>query len=422
MFTPRYHAISLVAVFLALGIGVVLGVAVGEEGIVSSASRDLEKSLRGDLDQARGRASELRRDLAQRRDFERQAYPALVGGLLPDWRIGIVAMNRLPSGYVSEIRDAVEPAGATIESVSVVEAPLPLDRAKGELDGTKLERVERDDEVLERFGRRIGRQLAQGGQLVRRLRQEIFSTSRGNYEGVDGIVLVRDPDELKGEDKSTQDRFESALIDAAQDTDVEVVGVEKTDTDPSQVSVVLRPGRHERGLHRPHRGQDGAGLRAARRQRQVRGEGLGRAPAAPAPGAPGDQEVADVRWLGLAASLGLAALLAPTLLARLQAAGVVRENYRGLVLPAASGMLIAVTAAIVVGPLAALEELADADTLAPEVGLALVFVLGVGVLGLVDDLLGGPPPGRRGRRPERAPRRARTPARRLPRRLQHRAC
>ena len=96
-----------------------------------------------------------------------------------------------------------------------------------------------------------------------------------------------------------------------------------------------------------------------------------------------------MRWLGLATSLGLAALLAPTLLARLKAAGVVRENYRGLVLPAASGMLIAVTAAIVVGPLAALEELADSDTLAPEVGVALVFVLGVGVLGLVDDLLGG---------------------------------
>jgi UDP-N-acetylmuramyl pentapeptide phosphotransferase/UDP-N-acetylglucosamine-1-phosphate transferase len=96
-----------------------------------------------------------------------------------------------------------------------------------------------------------------------------------------------------------------------------------------------------------------------------------------------------MRWLGLAASLALAALLAPTLLARLQAAGVVRENYRGAVLPAASGMLIAVSAAIVVGLLAALEELADADTLAPEVGRALVFVVGVGMLGLVDDLLGG---------------------------------
>ena len=90
--------------------------------------------------------------------------------------------------------------------------------------------------VLERFGRRIGRQLAQGGELVQRLRQELFSTSRGEYKGLDGIVLIRDPDELKGDDKSKQDRFESALIDAAKDTDVEVVGVEKTGTDPSQVS------------------------------------------------------------------------------------------------------------------------------------------------------------------------------------------
>lgn len=236
MFTPRYHAVTLVAVFLALGIGVVLGVAIGDQGIVSDASKDLEKSLRGDLDHARSRASDLRRDLAQRREFEDQAYAALVGGLLPDWRIGIVAMNSLPSGYVSEVRDAVEPAGAAIESVSVVEAPVPTDRVKGELDGTKLERVARDDDVLERFGRRIGRQLAQGGDLVQRLRQELFSTSRGEYKGLDGIVLIRDPDELKGDDKAKQDRFESALIDAAKDTDVEVVGVEKTGTDPSQVS------------------------------------------------------------------------------------------------------------------------------------------------------------------------------------------
>ena len=96
-----------------------------------------------------------------------------------------------------------------------------------------------------------------------------------------------------------------------------------------------------------------------------------------------------MRWLPILLSLGLGALLAPTLLARLERAGVVRENYRGLVLPAAAGILIAVVAALAVGPLAALDELAGSDTLAPEVGAALVFVVGVAMLGLVDDLLGG---------------------------------
>ena len=94
-------------------------------------------------------------------------------------------------------------------------------------------------------------------------------------------------------------------------------------------------------------------------------------------------------WLPLVLSLALAAALAPTLLARLERAGVVRENYRGLVIPAASGTLIALAAVVALGPLAALDELADTDTLAPEVGSALVFVIGVAVLGLLDDLLGG---------------------------------
>jgi UDP-GlcNAc:undecaprenyl-phosphate/decaprenyl-phosphate GlcNAc-1-phosphate transferase len=96
-----------------------------------------------------------------------------------------------------------------------------------------------------------------------------------------------------------------------------------------------------------------------------------------------------VRWVPLALSLALAAALAPALLSRLERAGVVGENYRGLVIPAASGTLIPLAAVLALGPLAALDELADTDTLAPEIGSALVFVIGVAVLGLLDDLLGG---------------------------------
>jgi hypothetical protein len=235
LFTPRYHAISLVAVFLALGIGVLLGVALGEEGIVSGASRDLEQSLRGDLDQARSRNAELRRENSQRRAYERELYPALVGDLLPEWRVGVVAMGRLPGGYISSIEDAIEPAGANVESVSVIAAPLPLGRIAGELEDTNLRRVDRDNDDLERLGRRVGRGLVLGGELVGRLRQELFSTSRGDYSGLDGVVFVRDRDDLKGDEKSAQDAFENGLLDGMHDTEAQVVGVEKMETDPSQV-------------------------------------------------------------------------------------------------------------------------------------------------------------------------------------------
>jgi copper transport outer membrane protein MctB len=221
-------------VFFALGIGILLGVTIGENGIVSNASKDLERSLRGDLDRARSQNSDLRRDLGRRDEYEKDAYPQLVKDLLPGWRIGIVAMGKLDSDYTNETSDAVEPAGAKVDSVTVIAAPLPLGRLSSELKGTKLTRLDRSDEVLDRFGKRIGRQLVNGGDLIQRVRHELFSSSRGEYRGLDGIVFVRDREGLKGEQKSAADRFETALLSAIADTDAGLVGVETTNTDPSQ--------------------------------------------------------------------------------------------------------------------------------------------------------------------------------------------
>jgi hypothetical protein len=235
LFSFRYHAMSLGAVFLALGIGVLLGVAIGENGVVSGASKDLENSLRGDLNNARSRNTELRREIATRDDYENQTYEPLVRDLLPGWRVGIVAMGSLPGGYSADVTDAVEPAGATLDSVSVIKAPLPLGRLASEMKGTKLSRLDRSGDQLERFGRRIGRQLVNGGGLVDRLRHDLFSSSRGEYRGLDGIVYVRRRDGLEGDHKQTQDRFESGLLAAMKDMKVGLAGVETTGTDPSQV-------------------------------------------------------------------------------------------------------------------------------------------------------------------------------------------
>jgi len=242
LFSFRYHAISLVAVFLALGIGVLLGVSIGEEGLVSNARRDLEKSLRGDLNDARSRNSELRGELQIRDDFEREAYPGLVGGLLPGFRIGIVAIGDLPSGYAPAVREAVQPAGADVDSSSVIPAPLPLKRLSSALKGTRLAGVNHDSDTLARFGKRLGRQLAHGGSLVEKVRGDIFSSSRGDYRGLDGIVWIRDRNGLKGDDKTAEDQFETAVIEGMRSTNVELVGVEMRDSDPSQIPLLKEQG------------------------------------------------------------------------------------------------------------------------------------------------------------------------------------
>jgi UDP-GlcNAc:undecaprenyl-phosphate GlcNAc-1-phosphate transferase len=99
-----------------------------------------------------------------------------------------------------------------------------------------------------------------------------------------------------------------------------------------------------------------------------------------------------MRWAPLVLSFALAGLLAPALLALLERAGVVRQNYRGRLVPAASGVLIVVAGLFTLAPLAALDELADSDSLSPGLDRVLAYGLGVAALGLMDDLLGGRAP------------------------------
>jgi Copper transport outer membrane protein, MctB len=236
LFSFRYHAISIVAVFLALGVGILLGVAIGENGIVSNASKDLERSLRGDLNRVRSQNADLKRDIVTRDEYERESYPSLVRDLLPGWRVGIVAMGRLDSSYTGETSDAVEPAGGKVDSVSVIKAPLPLGALASDLKGTKLARLDRSDKVLERFGRRIGRQFVNGGSLIDRVTHDLFSSSRGQYRGLDGIVYVRDRNDLSGDDKAAQDSFEKGLVSVIRSAASGAAGVEQTSTDPSQAN------------------------------------------------------------------------------------------------------------------------------------------------------------------------------------------
>ncbi len=52
MFDFRYHALSLAAVFLALVVGLLLGVTIGDKELVSSARDDIRSSLRNEVRRA----------------------------------------------------------------------------------------------------------------------------------------------------------------------------------------------------------------------------------------------------------------------------------------------------------------------------------------------------------------------------------
>jgi UDP-GlcNAc:undecaprenyl-phosphate/decaprenyl-phosphate GlcNAc-1-phosphate transferase len=91
---------------------------------------------------------------------------------------------------------------------------------------------------------------------------------------------------------------------------------------------------------------------------------------------------------GLLVSLAVAGLAAGPWLSDMRRTGLHRRNFRGRETAFPAGAVLVACSLIALAPLAILNDRADLDLLDPELGRWAVYVLGVALLGLVDDALG----------------------------------
>jgi Copper transport outer membrane protein, MctB len=246
-FSARYHAASLAAVFLALGIGILIGSAFGGD-VVESTRRNLERSLKGNLEAARDRADELAGELERSNEFAERVYPAIVGNRLravtgEPLRIGVVAFGGLPNDLAADIELALESTGGRLVEVAVVSEPPDLDGMGSELQQTRFFDLAENSDTQEAFARGVGRQLMLGGTLLERVRGQLLSRASGEFGPLDGLIVVRQqPDGLEGEDRSETSTLEAGILDAATATRFPVVGVEREDTEPSSIGFLSSHG------------------------------------------------------------------------------------------------------------------------------------------------------------------------------------
>ena len=128
MINFRYHIVSLMAVFLALAVGLVLGVTLRpsvDTGLAQQAAQD------------RKQVQDLRAELDRRNalDEYREAYDARAGqeltaGALNETNVAVLAMPEAPSAVVSAINAAVTAAGGTVTATVKVNAKA-FDQEKG---------------------------------------------------------------------------------------------------------------------------------------------------------------------------------------------------------------------------------------------------------------------------------------------------
>jgi hypothetical protein len=233
-YSARYHAFSIIAIFTALAIGIVIGAGFGQD-LVSDASEDLEESLSTDLEDADAQIDELESELERERGFGVRLYPPLVDDRLRGESIGVIALGELPEELAREIEDTIGPTGGELSKVAVVREPPDVAALADEL-GQQFENLPQGA-AAERLGRTVGAELVEGGRFLNGNREQLLDRFSGNPGPVDNVILVKAPPEgATEEDIAAAESYEEAVVEGIRGTGEPTVAVELSTSKPSNVS------------------------------------------------------------------------------------------------------------------------------------------------------------------------------------------
>ena len=120
MINFRFHLVSLVAVFLALALGVVMGSTVIDRAIVDRLSSQIDSvKKRADAERAENRA--LRDQMKGLENFIAQSQPQVTGRRLNQVPVTLVAVRGVPAEDVRAATDILKASGALVPGVLWIE-------------------------------------------------------------------------------------------------------------------------------------------------------------------------------------------------------------------------------------------------------------------------------------------------------------
>ncbi len=128
----RYHIATLVAIFLALGIGILVGGSILGIDTLTAQQEQIAERLEKHLEELRGENKELREEIALLESerglqvqFQEEILPLLVAGELANQRVAIIELNIEPAEH--GLRSILETSGATVVSVTTIPGGLQLE-------------------------------------------------------------------------------------------------------------------------------------------------------------------------------------------------------------------------------------------------------------------------------------------------------
>jgi hypothetical protein len=232
-----------VAVFLALVVGILVGVGLTSQGVISTSERKILNQRISDLqhqrDSARQRATDLAKAKRVADDYVKKTYPALMESRLATTRVVVLFVGAVDGGIRSEIGETLADGGSP--------GPTRLRALRVPVDMAKVNHVL----VAQAFDRyvgqpgRLGAALADEFELGGKMplwsalaRQLVSSRDGSDADSADAVVVVRSAEpQTRG-----SARLLSGLYDELAALGAPVVGVEDSDAGVSAVDAYRKHG------------------------------------------------------------------------------------------------------------------------------------------------------------------------------------
>jgi hypothetical protein len=245
VFDLRYHVASLTAVFVALVVGILVGVGLSGKGFVNDAERSNLNSqiadLRNERDSARASLDEATRGALALRDFSDAAYPAVVPGRLQGQKVAVLYAGPVDRGVSFAVDKAVRDAGGTVVRVRSLEVPLDVRKVQDALRRQPTMRRLQGVEHLEDLGGALAVEFAAGGKtpLWDALGKMIVQERDGSATPpADALVVVRTAPQQQGPTRS----FLAGLYRGLARAGEPAVGTEAPGSTPSAFPAFVKAG------------------------------------------------------------------------------------------------------------------------------------------------------------------------------------
>jgi hypothetical protein len=249
VFDLRYHLASLAAVFVAIAVGIVIGVAIASGGEVEKATLDLREreieSLNEQLDAAQAEADHSERQKAAIEDLMEQVYPEVMASRLADRRIALLFLGPVEGQVRSAVEGTLTDTGAGApERVAALEFPIDVEAIDAILASDPALEGYRGDAQLGALGEALAAELSRGGEtpLWDALSSELVEERTGALDQpVDGVAVARtwEPEEtadpaVEGRNNQTEALI-VGLLRGLGGLGIPIVGVESSGKNSSTI-------------------------------------------------------------------------------------------------------------------------------------------------------------------------------------------